>query len=236
MAIVAPVLGFTPKSHTHSLTHSKLLLLLLPAKCQTPFEQGQQKWDFGHLSECMGKGSAADVRQPETVLPTKNLTLTLIPASPRPIFRPFCSDAIGVLWRYQTEREVDANGMFNMDETGPQRKKMPEHAYIMREEKSALGSKHSRAVSPSCWGLTWQETASSSLSWCTMRKTLVHSGMVQQPACPLVLQFHWLDDRIYFSGVQQAYLGAWVEGDYTLGLPFRILMILDNAPAHPHVL
>ena len=34
----------------------------------------------------------------------KNLTLTLLPASPRPIFRPFCSDASGILWRYRAER------------------------------------------------------------------------------------------------------------------------------------
>ena len=54
-------------------------------------------------------GSVADVKQPQAVLPTKNLTLTLLPVSPRPIFRPFCSDAVGVLWRYGTEEEVDAN-------------------------------------------------------------------------------------------------------------------------------
>ena len=34
-------------------------------------------------------GSVADVKQNQAVLPTKNLTLTLLPASPRPIFRPF---------------------------------------------------------------------------------------------------------------------------------------------------
>ena len=56
-------------------------------------------------------GSVADVKQPQAVLPTKNLTLTLVPASPRPTFRPFCSDAIGVLWCYRTEEEVDADGV-----------------------------------------------------------------------------------------------------------------------------
>ena len=50
-------------------------------------------------------GSVADVKQPQAVLPTKNLTQTLLPASPRPIFRPFCLNAIGVLWRYRVERE-----------------------------------------------------------------------------------------------------------------------------------
>ena len=49
-------------------------------------------------------GSVTDVKQPQAVLPTKNLTLTLLPASSRPIFRPFCLDAIGVLWRYRAER------------------------------------------------------------------------------------------------------------------------------------
>ena len=34
-------------------------------------------------------GSVADVKQPQAVLPTKNLTLTLLTASPRLIFRPF---------------------------------------------------------------------------------------------------------------------------------------------------
>ena len=56
-------------------------------------------------------GSVADVEQPQAVLPTKNLTLTLLPASPRPIFRPFSSDAIGVLWCYRTEEEVKASGI-----------------------------------------------------------------------------------------------------------------------------
>ena len=37
-------------------------------------------------------GSVGNVKQPQAVLPTKNLTLTLLPASPRPISRPFCDD------------------------------------------------------------------------------------------------------------------------------------------------
>ena len=53
--------------------------------------------------------SVAAVKQPQAVLPAKKIKLTLIPASPRPIFRLFCSDAIVVLWRYRAEREVDAN-------------------------------------------------------------------------------------------------------------------------------
>ena len=73
-------------------------------------------WDnksgiLGHLSECMGRGSAADVKQPQAVLPIENFTLTLLPASPRPIFRLFCSDAIDILWHYRAETEVDANGV-----------------------------------------------------------------------------------------------------------------------------
>ena len=56
-------------------------------------------------------GSVADVKAAQAVLPTKKITLTLLAASPRPIFRPFYSDAIGVLWRYWAEREVDANGV-----------------------------------------------------------------------------------------------------------------------------
>ena len=55
--------------------------------------------------------SVADVKQPRAVMPTKNLTLTMLPASPRPIFRPFCLDAIGVVWRCWAEREVDASGV-----------------------------------------------------------------------------------------------------------------------------
>ena len=60
-------------------------------------------------------GSVADVKQPQAVLPTKNLTLALLPASPRPIFRPFCSDAIGIVWRCRTEEEVDANGISELN-------------------------------------------------------------------------------------------------------------------------
>ena len=49
--------------------------------------------------------SVAHVKQPQAVLPTKNLILALLPTSPRLIFRPFCLDTIGVLWRYWAERE-----------------------------------------------------------------------------------------------------------------------------------
>ena len=66
---------------------------------------------LGHLSECKGRRNLADVKQPQAVLPTKNLILTLLPVSLRPIFRPFCSDAIGVLWRHGTGEEVDSNGV-----------------------------------------------------------------------------------------------------------------------------
>ena len=48
-------------------------------------------------------GSVANVKPPQAVLPTKNLTPTLLPASPRPIFRHFCLDAIGVLWCYRAK-------------------------------------------------------------------------------------------------------------------------------------
>ena len=40
----------------------------------------------------------------------QKISLTLLPASLRPIFRAFCLDAIGVLGRYRRE-EVDANGV-----------------------------------------------------------------------------------------------------------------------------
>ena len=50
-------------------------------------------------------GNVVVVKKPQAVLPTKNLTLSLLPASPRPSFIPFSSDAIGVLWRYRIERE-----------------------------------------------------------------------------------------------------------------------------------
>ena len=56
--------------------------------------------------------SVATVKLPQAVLPAKKIMPTLFPGPPRPIFRLFCSDAIGVLWRYRAEREVDANGIF----------------------------------------------------------------------------------------------------------------------------
>ena len=56
-------------------------------------------------------GSAADVKQPQAVLPTKHLTLTLLPVSPGHVFRPFCSYAIGVLRHLRGETEVDVSGV-----------------------------------------------------------------------------------------------------------------------------
>ena len=44
------------------------------------------------------------------------------------------------------------NQVFNMDDTGLQQKKLPDHMHIMRE-KSAPASRHLRTVSPSCWDL-----------------------------------------------------------------------------------
>ena len=50
-------------------------------------------------------GSVANVKHPLAVLPTENITLTFLTASPRPIFRPYCSDDIDILWRYRAESE-----------------------------------------------------------------------------------------------------------------------------------
>ena len=55
-------------------------------------------------------GSVANVKPPQAVLPTKKITDLVTSLTQAYFFRPFCSDAIGVLWRYWAEREVDANG------------------------------------------------------------------------------------------------------------------------------
>ena len=54
--------------------------------------------------------SVAAVKPPQAVMPAAQITLTFLPASPKPIFRLFCSDAIVVLWRYWAVREVNAKG------------------------------------------------------------------------------------------------------------------------------
>ena len=88
------------------------LIIITASKAPSPFWAGTTKVRFlGIWVSVWVGGSVANVKQPQAVLPAKNLTLTLLVASPRPILRPFCSDAIGVLWRYWAEREVDTNGI-----------------------------------------------------------------------------------------------------------------------------
>ena len=84
------------------------------------------------MSEWVG-GSVADVKQPQAVLPTKHLTLTLLPASPRSIFRLFLfrrhQRLMALLGRERGGRQwrlTELNGLkFFKSQGGKQKKRHP---------------------------------------------------------------------------------------------------------------
>ena len=56
-------------------------------------------------------GKVAAVKLPQAVLPTKKITDFVTSLTQAYVLDLFCSDAIGALWRYRAEREVDASGV-----------------------------------------------------------------------------------------------------------------------------
>ena len=129
--------------------------------------------------------------------------------------------------------------VFNMDETGLQWKKMPERTYIAKEEKVAPGFKAFKDRFTLLLGANLTGD-------CKLKPVMVYHS--ENPRAlkgynKKTLPVHWYSNK-------SAWMTANIYNDYSMGtlvaelkeyctaknIPFRILMILDNAPAHPHVL
>ena len=129
--------------------------------------------------------------------------------------------------------------VFNMDETGLQWKKMPERTYIAKEDKVAPGFKAFKDRFTLLLGANLTGD-------CKLKPVMVYHS--ENPRAlkgynKKTLPVHWYYSRF-------AWMTASIFNDYSMGplvaelkeycmannLPFRILMVLDNAPAHPQVL
>ena len=129
--------------------------------------------------------------------------------------------------------------VFNMDETGLQWKKMPERTYIAKEEKVAPGFKAFKDRFTLLFGANLTGD-------CKLKPVMVYHS--ENPRAlkgynKKTLPVHWYSNK-------SAWMTANIFNDYSMGplvaelkeycmannLPFRILMVLDNAPAHPQVL
>ena len=129
--------------------------------------------------------------------------------------------------------------IFNMDETGLQWKKMPDRTYITREEQSALGFKAIKDRFTLLLGANLMED-------CKLKPVLVYHAddpralkgydKTRLPVHWFANSTGWMMDHIFQAYSKTQLVHELKEYCTSQGLPFRILMVLDNAPAHPHVL
>uniref|UniRef100_K7F5Z8 HTH CENPB-type domain-containing protein n=1 Tax=Pelodiscus sinensis TaxID=13735 RepID=K7F5Z8_PELSI len=129
--------------------------------------------------------------------------------------------------------------IFNVDETGLFWKKMPERTYISKEEKSAPGHKASKDRLTLLLG----GNASGDLK---LKPLLVHRSLnpralrnVTKASLPVIWRANskaWITLAIFEEWFSNHFVPA-VER-YCLGknIPFKILLLLDNAPGHPNTL
>ena len=129
--------------------------------------------------------------------------------------------------------------VFNMDETGLQWKKMPERTYIAKEDKVSPGFKAFKDRFTLLLGANLTGD-------CKLKPVMVYHS--ENPRAlkgynKKTLPVHWYSNK-------SAWMTATIFNDYSMGplvaelkeycraknFPFRILMVLDNAPAHPQVL
>ena len=129
--------------------------------------------------------------------------------------------------------------IFNMDETGLQWKKMPERTYITKEEKSAPGFK------------AFKDHFTLLLGANLMGDYKLKPVLVYHAENPHALKGYaknslpvywyststgWMMGDIFQWYVKDQLENELKEYCRSQGLPFKILMILDNAPAHSQAL
>ena len=129
--------------------------------------------------------------------------------------------------------------VFNMDETGLQWKKMPERTYITKEEKSAPGFKAYKDRFTLLLGANLTGD-------CKLKPVLVYHAEnpralkgYDKATLPVYWYSNatgWMTGGIFQSYVKNQLVGELREYCLRQGIPFKILMLLDNAPAHPQTL
>ena len=129
--------------------------------------------------------------------------------------------------------------IFNMDETDLQWKKMPEHMYIAKEEKSSLGFKAFKDRFTLLLGANLTGD-------CKLKPILVcHAenpralkgyGKSSLPVHWYSNCSSWMMGHIFQEYSRHTLMHELKEYCTSQGLPFKILMVLDNAPAHHQVL
>lgn len=141
------------------------------------------------------------------------------------------------------QKIIEARGykpeqVFNVDETGLYWKKMPERTFIAKEEKKAPGFK---AAKDRC----------TLILCCNAAGHMIKPGFIYKSQNPRALKHrsknllpvHWMSNKkawttttIFLDWVHNCLLPevrAYLEG---LGIPKKILLVLDNAPSHPQSL
>ena len=126
-----------------------------------------------------------------------------------------------------------------MDEMGLQWKKMPDNMYITREEKSAPGFKAFR----DCFTLL---LGANLMGDYKLKPVLVYHAenpRALKGYAKTSLPVHWFSNssgwmtgHIFETYSRTSLVHELKEYCRSQGLLFRILMVLDNVPAHPHML
>ena len=128
--------------------------------------------------------------------------------------------------------------VFNMDETGLQWKKMPERTYIPKEKSAPVFKAYKdRFTLLLGANLTGD---------CKLKPVLVYHAenpRALKGYAKKSLPVHWYSNSTgWMTGdIFQSYVKDQLENELreycrSQGLPFKILMLLDNAPAHPQAL
>ena len=130
--------------------------------------------------------------------------------------------------------------IYNLDETALYYKAMPKSTYVSKHQKQARGRKleKSRFTAMFCVNLTGSHK---------MRPVVVHTAA--HPRC-----YKHLSDMnnsgVYWYKTRNGWMTTTIMTDWLqkhcipdaqrkckqLGLPFKMLLIMDNAPSHPHYL
>lgn len=130
--------------------------------------------------------------------------------------------------------------IYNLDETALYYKAMPKSTYVSKHQKQARGRKLEKArfTAMFCVNLPGSHK---------MRPVVVHTAA--HPRCYKHLN-NMNNSGVYWYNTRNGWMTTTIMTDWLqkhcipdaqwkckqLGLPFKMLLIMDNAPSHPHYL